>query len=263
MLKFNNVAIIGYGRMGRLYDRFLTARYIVDILPVQNRIYFSQLDEFISYGQPIDIAIVTTPTPNHEVSIRKLLSNKINVLCEKPLCFSAVTAASLERLARRYGLILYQSTLERYNPVIKYTRGHIPVSDIDYIESHRFGIKPSWDYTSDPKYDLGIHDVDLWIYLTKRSVPWKLSCGYGVPKREIIIFLKDRSKITLDLQNKSIKFKGSILDFSAAKDSNPIVEMLSDLEKNGVNMNEKWSTEIGIIERMKSTGVTVLQNILF
>ena len=65
-----NLAIIGYGKMGKLYDSNLSASYIVDLLPVQNRSYFDQLDKFISFGKPVDLVIVTTPTPNHFKTVK-------------------------------------------------------------------------------------------------------------------------------------------------------------------------------------------------
>ncbi|MFZ2024899.1 MAG: Gfo/Idh/MocA family oxidoreductase [Microgenomates group bacterium] len=252
MPNFQNIAVIGFGKMGRLYDQFLTATYIIDVLPVQNRVYFSQLDEFLHYGQPVDLAIVTNPTPLHDETVNKLLSYGINVLCEKPLCFSSDTCVRLERLAKKKGLMLYQSTLERYNPAIQYIKEHIKMSDVDHIESFRFGTRPEWNYTSDPKYDLGIHDVDLWVYLTRRLIPWTMHCGYGTPKRELLLYLKTGDTILLDLQKKLVRRSDTVLDFSTTSGSNPIVEMVTALVKNGKRMNESWGQEIAIIEHMSS-----------
>ena len=252
MPSFQNIAVVGFGKMGKLYDQFLGAKYIIDVLPVQNRAYFSQLDEFIYYNQPVDLAIVTTPTPLHDETVKKLLSHDINVLCEKPLCFSSDASVRLERLARKKGLMLYQSTLERYNPVIRYIQEHIKMSAVDHIESFRFGIRPAWNYTSDPKYDLGIHDVDLWVYLTRRSIPWTMHCGYDTPRREIILYLKTGDTIVLDLQKKSVVRSGAREDLSTIPGSNPIVEMVAALAKHGKHMNEPWSQEIALIEHMPS-----------
>lgn len=248
------VAIFGYGKMGKLYDRLLDASYIVDILPVNNRVYFSQLEEFIDYGPKVDITIIATPTPNHPKCSKTLLSNGYNVLCEKPVCFSSDDAKDMEKIALRKGLLFYQSTLERYNPVIKYLKKHIPFSEIDHIESYRFGEQPSWGYTCDSFYDLGIHDVDLWFYLTHKKIPWKLQCGYGFQKRKIIVYLKRKGKVVLDLLNQSVIVNGNEVDLSKIPDSNPIIEMVSDLIDKKSVMNEQWSKEIEIIEQSKGSG---------
>ncbi|MCX6794266.1 MAG: Gfo/Idh/MocA family oxidoreductase, partial [Candidatus Gottesmanbacteria bacterium] len=201
-------AIIGYGKMGKIYNSLLHSKYIVDILPVSHGMYFNKLEEFIRYGATVDLAIVATPTTLHFECSKMLLLHGYNVLCEKPACFSSSDARKLETLAKEKKLLFYQSTLERYNPVIKYFKKNIALSEIDHITSYRFGKQPSWDYECDPLYDLGIHDVDLWFYLTNKKISWKLYCGYGNQRREITVYLKRKGKIALDLLNKAVYIDG-------------------------------------------------------
>lgn len=250
-----NVAIVGYGKMGRLYDGLLGARYIVDLIPIAGRVYFSHTDEFISYKQPVDLVIVTTPTHAHFEIVKRLLINGYNVLCEKPICLSSEEAEELEWLAERKRLILYQSTLERYNPLIKFFGKNINKADIVKIESYRYSEQPSRYYTSDPKFDLGIHDVDLWFYLFNKKVSWQVNVGYSQSRREILVYLKNKSLLRLDLLNKSIFYNGSTLDFTRASTNNPILEMIFDLTYKGATMNEKWSEEIKTLEEAKSCSI--------
>lgn len=247
-----NFAIVGYGKMGKLYDSLLNAKYIVDSIPVENRVYFNHVDEFIAYKQPVDLAIVTTPSHTHFEISRKLLMNHYNVLCEKPICLSSKEAKILEKIAEKKNLILYQSTLERYNPLIKFLRKNIEIADIVKIESYRYGEQPSKNYTCDPKFDLGIHDVDLWLYLVNKSVPWQINVGYGRQQREIIVHLKNHCLLKFDLLNKLIFYNGSLLDFAKASPNNPILEMILDLTYKKTKINEKWSREIEILERAHS-----------
>ena len=102
-------------------------------------------------------------------------------------------------------VIFYQSTLERYNPLIKFCKKNIDQVNIAKIESYRYGIQPSKNYTSDPKFDLGIHDVDLWFYLFNKKVFWQVNVGYGKPRREIFIYFKNGNLLRLDLLNKLMK----------------------------------------------------------
>jgi len=247
-----NFAIIGYGKMGKLYDSLLGAKYIVDLLPVANRAYFSHVDEFIAYKQPADLAIVASPSHTHFEIVKKLLINNYNVLCEKPICLSSEEAEELEKLAEQKNLVLYQSTLERYNPLIKFFLKNIDKTDIIKIESHRYGTQPSKNYTNDPKFDLGIHDVDLWFYILNQKIPWQMNVGYGQPRREILVYLKNKGSLKLDLLNKLIFYNGSVLDFTKASLNNPILEMIYDLTYKGTAMNEKWSKEIKVLERSDS-----------
>ena len=254
-----NLVIVGYGKMGKLYDSLFPAKYIVDICPVHNHVYFNHLDKFIRFGHPVDLVIVATPTPNHFETVKKLLNFNYNVLCEKPLCFSSEKARLLEKLAAHRNLILYQSTLERYNPVIKYIKTNIALWNIKSIESYRFGLKPAWNYSCDPKYDLGIHDVDLWFYLTQGKTAWQLHCGYGTQQREMIIYLKNGEKITVNLLDKYVVIKKQVIKFNNVNQGNPMVEMINNLMKKKTAMNELWSKEIEILERAQSGNSILLK----
>jgi len=250
-----NCAIIGFGKMGRLYDKLLNAHYIVDQNPVNDRVYFSSVEEFIYYSQPVDLVIVTTPTNNHYSICNKLLVNGYNVLVEKPICLSSIEAVTLEKIASRKKLILYQSTLERYNPLIKFLKVTIAISEIKKIVSYRFGEKPEREYIEETKFDLGIHDVDLWFYLFRKKIPWKINVGYGNKRREIIVFLKNSKIIKLDLLNKVAVLDDKTIDFSKSSNNNPILEMINDIQRFGSKMNERWSEEIKIIEEAKGNTI--------
>lgn len=252
-----NCAIIGFGKMGRLYDKLLNAHYIVDQNPVDNRVYFSSVEEFIYYSQPVDLVIVTTPTNSHFMICNKLLVNGYNVLVEKPICLSSIEAVKLEEISRRKKLILYQSTLERYNPLIKFLKETVPILGIKEIVSYRFGEKPEREYIEETKFDLGIHDVDLWFYLFRKKIPWKINVGYGNKRREIIVFLKNSKIIKLDLLSKVAVFDDKIIDFSKSSNSNPILEMINDIQHRGYKMNEQWSREIKIIEEAKGNSIFI------
>lgn len=249
-----NFAIIGFGKMGRLYDKFLDSDYIIDQNPVKNRVYFSSVDEFIIYSQPVDLVIVTTPTNYHYSVSRKLLKNGYNVLVEKPICLSSVQAAELEKIARQKKLVLYQSTLERYNPVIKYLLKSVSVSQIKQIVSYRYGDRPAREYIEETKFDLGIHDVDLWFSLFKKQFSWTVNFGYGKRRREIVVFLRNSKIIRLNLINKLVRIDNKLVDLSKIA-SNPIIEMINQVMYSEYKKNENWSKEIRIIEKSNTDSI--------
>jgi len=238
-----------------LYDKLLDANYIVDQNPVSNRVYFSSVEEFIYYYPPVDLVIVTTPTNTHFRICHKLLVNEYNVLVEKPICLSSVEAVELGKIAGRKKLILYQSTLERYNPLIKFLKETISTPEIKKIVSYRYGEKPAREYIEETKFDLGIHDVDLWFYLFYKKVRWEIKVGYGKKQRIIIVFLKNSKIIKLDLLNKVAELDNKAIDFSKSDYDNPILEMVNDIQRCGYKINEQWNKEIEIIE--KNSGDTI------
>ena len=240
-------AIVGYGKMGKLYDQLLHCQYLIDQFPVNNRVYFSSIEEFIDYKPNVDLVIVCSSSNAHYYISRLLLLNNYNVLVEKPISLSSLETIELEKIARKKRLILYQSTLERYNPLIKFFKTTLNFNDIDWIESYRIGICPNRFYIEDAKFDLGIHDVDLFFYLVKKRIKWIAHARFGKPRREIIVHLKNQTIIYFDLLNKQVRFPDEIIDFKSII-NNPILEMIKDINKQGCSINEKWSDEIAKIE---------------
>ena len=241
-------AVVGYGKMGKFYAGLLDPKFIVDILPVAGKVCFNNVDEFIAYKQVVDLVIVATPSNTHFKVATKLLENGYDIVVEKPMCLSSVEAKALEDLAWQNKRLLYQTTLERYNPLVKFLSKNVAKETIDYVESYRFGTKPPRSYVEDPKFDLGVHDIDLWFYLYQQKIPWNLHYGYGEPRREIVVHLRGGKKITLDLLHKHIVTNGHSLDYSKASANNPILEMVYDIIYQGRGMNENWSEEIRLLE---------------
>lgn len=240
-------AIVGYGKMGKLYDKLLCCHYLVDQFPVQNRVYFSSIEEFLFYKPHANLVIVSSSANSHYFISKQLLLNDYDILVEKPICLSSIEACELERIANKKHLILYQSTLERYNPLIKYFIKNLKIEEIDWIESYRIGICPKRFYIEDVKLDLGIHDIDLFFYLVKKRVKWVAHVKYGHPHREIIVYLKNGDIINFDLLDKKVYFRNKIVDLSTCI-SNPILEMIKDINNTRFNINEKWSQEISLTE---------------
>lgn len=258
-----NIAIVGYGKMGKYYDALLHAKYIIDVVITRPNVSFSNVDEFIAYGQPVDLVIVATPMHTHYDIVRKLLLNGNHVLCEKPISIASQEVKELEEIARDKQLTLYQSTLERYSPLIKFVKKNVLPTDINRIESYRYGVKPGGNSSINPLFDLGIHDMDLWFYLTNCQVAWSLHAGYGSPQRAITVYLKDGRTLKLDLLEKQIRLSnGAVLDLGRASANNPMLEMVYDVLYRGMAMNEDWSEEIACIEHANGDVIELLPKLL-
>lgn len=246
------VAIVGYGKMGRFYDALLDADYIVDPFYVGKRACFYSVDELVAYHPPLDLVIVSAPTNKHQEIVHKLLVASYDVLCEKPLTMSSAAARALEQLAQRKALTLYQSTLERYNPVITFFKRNFDIDKVERIESFRQGTLPSNCVSSNALFDLAIHDVDLWFHLARKKVPWTAHAQYvdDKPARKILIYFKDGSQICLDLLHKYIRLAdNSTINLIRSSNNNPMLEMINDIRVKGRAMNEAWHEEIACIEK--------------
>ncbi len=260
MSNITNFAVIGYGKMGKLYDRAVKADYLVDLFPVRRRVYFSCVDEFLFYKPKLDLAIVSSPADTHFPIARKLLQNEYHVLVEKPICLSSEEAEILESLAKKKNKILCQSTLERYNPVVSFFKNNLSISQIAMIKSFRFGPKPVRQYVEDAIFDLGIHDVDLYFYLGNKSVPWEITVGYSNRRiRKIQVYKTSGEIIGFDLLNKSVRSDRISIDLNRSTVNNPIPQMVQETLSRGPKANEKWSREIKMLESFSGDKIYRIQ----
>jgi predicted dehydrogenase len=254
-----NTAIIGYGKMGRLYDALLPASYIVEIDDL-DRPYFPSVYDLIEARVAVDLVIIATPSELHFEHAYALLRAGYHVLVEKPICLHSRESRTLEHLARESERLLFQSCLERYNPSVKFISRHISAEEVESVESFRFGVRPERHNLDNPVYDLGIHDVDLWRHVFDRAVPWTIHVGYDdAPRREISLRLKNGDLVHADLLHHTVTARGRTVDLRRASQCNPILEMLNDIEYAGHLLNEPWHDSIEILER--HSGPTIICDI--
>lgn len=252
-----NFAIIGLGKMGRFYDQAIHADYVVDLFPADHKNFFRSVEEFLEYRPKVDLVIVSTPTNTHFEISSSLLEENYNVLVEKPICLTVEETKELEKKARRKKCILYQSTLERYNPVVTFFKNNLDLANVSKIESFRIGPRPKRSYVEDVAFDLGIHEVDLYLYLNYAKVPWQINVGYkDLQQREIIVTLNSGEEIIFDLLNKWIKGPKFEYDLSTGTSNNPMVQMIYEILFKGTRVNELWSKEIKILGSFKDTSPT-------
>lgn len=250
-------AIVGYGKMGRIYDSILPATCLVDpkLSSPENcelkktKKAFLNIKELIKAGEILDLIIISSPTETHFDIAFECLNAGYNVLVEKPICLHVSQSIELEEIANKKSLFLFQSTPERFNPIIKLIKENYQLDSIKSIESFRFGPKPKWQEVRehDVMFDLGIHDIDLWSSIFKRKIPWKINVGYGALRRELRITTTQGETEIYNLLN--------------TKNANPIKEQLNHIaklikykvEKNQKPLNESWNELLQIIKRCDLT----------
>lgn len=256
-----DIALVGLGHQGRRYDDVLWPNWVIDtnkgIYGARTSTYkgFSKVETFVKAEVKTDLVVVATPTPTHFYIVKCLLEAGHNVLCEKPLVVKSFEAQELESLAEGANLLLWQTCLERYNPVCRILR-KINNEEVDYIVSERCGGKSLEGI--ELKFDLAIHDVDLWYYFFGAKVDWKFKYGYGCneTRRKITVHLKDQNTIVLDLVKRTVKFiygsiyakKDELYSLRYGDSSNLLQEMVNDILWRPPRQRFKWSEEIKFIE---------------
>jgi predicted dehydrogenase len=168
------MAVIGAGTFGHNHVRVLSQMPDVELAAVADldiekaqklaAEYDVQAIEAIEeLAEPIDAAVVATPTVTHETVAEGLLGSGIDVLVEKPIADLVEAGERLTRLAEENGQILQVGHLERFNPaVIALGREcTIPL----FFEIHRLSVFTPRSLDVDVVLDLMIHDLDIVLSL--------------------------------------------------------------------------------------------------
>lgn len=152
-----NVLIIGFGKMGQRYSRYLNQ------LEANWRYY----DPFVTGGlkklknlSRYTHIIISTPSENHYESYKSItdLGFTGHVYIDKPVIVSNDQSDIFD--AKN----IFCGMTERYNPVVTILRNLLTVEILTSIKFSRYSTVPE-NITTPVLFDLGIHDLDLYLYL--------------------------------------------------------------------------------------------------
>ena len=105
-----NVCLIGLGSWGkRLLNSIKGIRKIKNITVVKNRQDQTKIDY-----KSIKWAFISVSTANHYKVVKKVLKNKVNVFCEKPLTNNLKQDIELFKIAKKNKCKLYISDIENF-----------------------------------------------------------------------------------------------------------------------------------------------------
>jgi len=144
------------------------------------------------------------PTPIHHEVAKRLLSEGVDVLVEKPVTKTVAEADELIEIARRGGRILQVGHVERFNPA---TRKLMELSgDVRFIEALRIGPFLGRGIDVHVILDLMIHDIDIILSLVPSEVAEIRAIGVPVLSENI------------DIANARIAFaNGAVANFTASR----------------------------------------------
>lgn len=174
----------------------------------------------------IDFVSICTPNFLHYKIAKTFLSHNINVVCEKPLCFTSEEARELKALAEEKNLIFAVTYSYTGYSMVKLARemiqkgelGRIISSDVEYyqdwmidaLDSNKSEEIKKTIWRLDPKYtgiantigDIGTHAENMLSYLLGKKLKrvFATTDTYGLPldmRTDIILEYEDKQKATI------------------------------------------------------------------
>ena len=175
-----NICLLGYGYWGSNVFRNLQKFDDITLSIVEPNtenwkkvkddsvsLYFG-IDEILSnpYLKKIEGAIICTSVSTHFELSKKLLQNKINVLCQKPLVETVAQAEELTEIAKENGVKLMTAFTYVYNQGIRKISQLFPeIGKKYYYDSTRINLGIIQRDTN-VFWDLFVHDAAILYYLT-------------------------------------------------------------------------------------------------
>lgn len=181
-MKEKRTAVIGVGNMGKNHARIYAEN--------SNLVAVADLDEALGQSvakthgvkfykdykemiktEKIDAVSVVVPTKYHkDVSVNTLKAG-IATLLEKPIAISSSEAREILDIQKKTKTPLMIGHIERFNPVVRKLKEIIEnneIGDLLNLLAIRAGYQAPATKGSDVALDLGIHDIDLFGFLTKQ-----------------------------------------------------------------------------------------------
>lgn len=157
-----------------------------------NAAEFTDYKELLEYGD-LDFVDICTPNYLHSIIAVEALGKGINVFCEKPDAVSVKEALRMKEAAEKSGKQLMVMRNNRHRNTAKYLKQFINDGKMGEIYCGRCGWqrrrgipgKGGWFTTREqsgggPLIDLGVHMIDLAIWLMGNPVPVSVSgCTYA------------------------------------------------------------------------------------
>ena len=156
-----------------------------------NAAEFTDYEELLNY-EGLDFVDICTPNYLHSIIAVAALEKGINVFCEKPDAVSVKEALRMKEASEKSGKQLMVMRNNRYRQTAKYLKQYIADGKMGEVYCGRCGWqrrrgipgKGGWFTTKEqsgggPLIDLGVHMIDLAIWLMGNPVPVSVSgCTY-------------------------------------------------------------------------------------
>jgi UDP-N-acetylglucosamine 3-dehydrogenase len=174
-----NIGVIGVGGWGKNHVRALNElnalKCICDVDQIRanelakkyNINNYTSLEDMLN-NERLDGIILSTPTVTHFELAKRILEKCIPLLIEKPFTSTINEGKELIKLAEKRHLLLTVGYIERFNPVVKYTKDLIAnkrLGNVLMLEFHRENRRPTRIKDVGIILDTSVHDIDTALYL--------------------------------------------------------------------------------------------------
>jgi UDP-N-acetylglucosamine 3-dehydrogenase len=178
-------AVIGGGNIGKHHTRIYASTPLVQLIGIvdTNEVigrslakkyktnYYPSFKDLIEVDKP-NLVSICVPTSLHYKIAKEVITQKVNVLVEKPITLNLKEGLALIKLAKKMGVKLLVGHTERFNPAILKVKDMIKKGDlgkITAIMARRVGGFPPQIKDANIAIDLAIHDVDIVNYLLEET----------------------------------------------------------------------------------------------
>ena len=224
-----NVCLIGLGSWGkRLLNSIKGIRKIKTITVIKNRKDQTKIDY-----KSIKWAFISVSTTNHYNVVKKILKNKVNVFCEKPLTNNLKQDIELFKIAKKNKCKLYVSDIENFK------NKKLTIKKENFIIRQKFSKDKS-----DIANRLAYHDFTYLFKYLRNKKEKKLKV---IKKKlgEIKFSLEfDNKKFSFDysLNSKSKKHTFNNIDLTTKK--NVLRKMILKIINNKINFTKNANISI-------------------
>ncbi len=204
-MKRIKIAVVGYGNRGEVYaDYYLAKSEEVEIVGIidpnefklnhakekyslDDSVLFTSFDEYLKKGERADVVINATMDQIHYETAKAILSNKFNMLMEKPIVPKKDELLELRDLAKKNGCLVFVCHVLRYTPFYKTIKKLINdnvIGEIMTMEMNEHVCVPHFltsyvrgKWNSEKECGSGFllakccHDMDLICWLNNASKP--------------------------------------------------------------------------------------------
>lgn len=193
-MKKVRVAVLGYGHLGKWHCQKVEAnKEVAEFVAIVEKFpggqeaakaahpgvrIVSDIKEVIN---DIDAAFIVTPTSTHFELVKYLLENNKHVFCEKPVCSNDSEAEKLKAIASGKNVILQVGHSERFHEAWEKLREKLQNLPTPYtVRINRYAPFKGRATDVDVVQDLGIHDLDLLMFLFKSKPVSVRAHGYKI-----------------------------------------------------------------------------------
>lgn len=175
-----NVAVIGFGSMGRNHARVYNELSDVNLVAISDPAEAARREAASKFGcriyadhkkmlkeEAIEAVSIAVPTKLHKQVALHCIDAGVHVLVEKPIADTEENAGAMIHAAEVKDVVLTVGHIERFNPSVAKLKGLIDsgrLGEITSIMARRVGVFPPRIKDANVFLDLAVHDIDIFNY---------------------------------------------------------------------------------------------------